>query len=177
MATKDIAAAVQRVESVLKRRPAVGIHDDAPATARWQTGMRVVASHVNGTQMLTDMPTELGGSGDQVTPGWLLRAGLASCCATRIAMGAAAAGIELARLEVLASSRSDSRGLLGMEDASGETVSAGPRDVRLLVRISAPGVPEERLRTLVEDCNRCSPVSAALRDAVPVALQIEADDA
>jgi len=33
------------------------------------------------------------------------------------------------------------------------------------------------LRTLVEDCNRCSPVSAALRDAVPVALQIEADSA
>ena len=177
MATKDIAAAVQRVESVLKRRPAAGIHDDAPATARWQTGMRVVASHVNGTQMLTDMPIELGGSGDQVTPGWLLRAGLASCCATRIAMGAAAAGIELAMLEVLASSRSDTRGLFGMADASGESVGAGPRDVRLLVRISAPGVSEERLRTLVEDCNRCSPISAALRDAVPVALQIEADSA
>src|ERR1035438_7478809 len=87
MATKDIAAAVQRVESVLKRRPAAGIHDDAPATCRWQTGMRVVASHVNGTQMLTDMPTEFGGSGDQVTPGWLFRAGLASCCASGIAMG------------------------------------------------------------------------------------------
>jgi organic hydroperoxide reductase OsmC/OhrA len=176
MATKDIAAAMQRVESVLKRRPAAGIHDDVAATARWQTGMRVVASHVNGTQMLTDMPTELGGSGDQVTPGWLFRAGLASCCATRIAMGAAAAGIELA-MEVLASSRSDSRGLFGMADASGETVGAGPRDVRLLVRISAPGFSEERLRTLVEDCNRCSPVSAALRDAVPVDLQIEAVNA
>jgi organic hydroperoxide reductase OsmC/OhrA len=178
MATKDIAAAVQRVESVLKRRPAAGIHDDAPATARWQTGMRVVASHENGTQMSTDMPTELGGSGDQVTPGWLFRAGLASCCATRIAMGAAAAGIELAILEVFASSRSDTRGLFGMaDDASGETVGAEPRDVRLLVRISAPGVAEERLRTLVEDCNRCSPVSAALRGGVPVALQIEASSA
>jgi uncharacterized OsmC-like protein len=177
MATKDIAAAVQRVESILKRRPEVGIHDDAPATARWETGMRVVASHANGTRMLTDMPTELGGSGDQVTPGWLFRAGLASCCATRIAMGAAAAGIELALLEVLASSRSDSRGLFGMADASGETVGAGPRDVRLLVRISAPGVSEERLRALVEDCNRCSPVSAALRDAVPIDLQIEANSA
>jgi hypothetical protein len=64
MATKDIAAAMQRVESVLKRRPAAGIHDDVAATARWQTGMRVVASHVNGTQMLTDMPTELGGTGN-----------------------------------------------------------------------------------------------------------------
>ena len=177
MATIDNAAAEQRVKSVLERRPAAGIHEDAPATARWQTGMRVVASHVNGTQMLTDMHTELGGSGDQVTPGWLFRAGLASCCATRIAMGAAAAGIELAMLEVLATSRSDIRGLFGMADASGESVGAAPRDVRLLVRIYAPGVSEERLRTLIEDCNRCSPVSAALRDPVPIALQIEAGSA
>jgi uncharacterized OsmC-like protein len=60
------------------------------------------------------MPSEVGGSGDQVTPGWLFRAGLASCAATRIAMAAAAEGIELATLEVRASSRSDTRGLLGM---------------------------------------------------------------
>ena len=177
MATNDIAAALQRVESVLKRRPAAGIHDDAAATARWQTGVRVVASHENGTQMLTDMPVELGGSGGHVTPGWLFRAGLASCCATRIAMGAAAAGIDLALLEVSASSRSDVRGLLGMADDSGATLCAGPHEVRLLVRISARGVSAERLRTLVEEGNRCSPVSAALRDAVPFTLQIEATSA
>src|SRR5580693_3916449 len=177
MTIEEIAASMQRVESVLKRRPAVGIHDDAPATARWQTGLRVMACHANGTQVSTDMPAELGGGGDQVTPGWLFRAGLASCCATRIAMGAAAAGIELALLEVSASSRSDTRGLFGMADVSGEPIGAGPRDVRLLVRISAPGISEERLRTLVEDSDRCSPVAAALRNAVPVVLQIETDGA
>jgi organic hydroperoxide reductase OsmC/OhrA len=173
MIIEEIAAAMQRVESVLKRRPAAGIHDDAPATARWQTGLRVMACHANGTQMLTDMPAELGGSGDQVTPGWLFRAGLASCFATRIAMGAAAAGIELTKLEVLASSRSDTRGLFGMADISGEPVGAGPRDVQLLVKIAASGVSAERLRTLVEDSNRCSPISAAVRDAVSVDLRIE----
>src|ERR1700685_3615340 len=140
MATKDIAAAVQRVESVLKRRPAAGIHDDAPATARWQTGMRVVANHANGTQMLTDMPCELGGRGDQVTPGWLFRAGLASCLATCIAMDAAAESFALAKLEVSVSSRSDLRGHFGMADAQGEPVSAAARDVHLLVRIAAPGI-------------------------------------
>jgi organic hydroperoxide reductase OsmC/OhrA len=173
MTIEEIAASMQRVESVLKRRPAVGIHDDAPATARWQTGLRVMACHANGTQMLTDMPAELGGSGDQVTPGWLFRAGLASCFATRIAMGAATAGIELTKLEVLASSRSDTRGLFGMADVSGEPVGAGPRDVQLLVKIAASGVSVERLRTLVEDSNRCSPISAAVRDAVSVDLRIE----
>ena len=175
MATQGIAAAMQRVESVLRRRPEVGLHDDTQATARWEGGTRVVSSHENGTQILTDMPNELVGSGDQVTPGWLWRAGLASCLATRVAMGAAAAEIELAMLEVLASSRSDARGIFGMMEASGETVCAGPRDVQLIVRIAARGISAERLRALVEESNRCSPVSAALRNAVPVTLRIEVD--
>jgi uncharacterized OsmC-like protein len=177
MAAQDIAAAVRRVESVLKRRPEFGIHDDAQATACWRSGLRVVSSHENGTQILTDLPAELGGSGDQVTPGWLLRAGLASCLATRIAMGAAASGIDLRTLEVAASSRSDARGLFGMREASGEPVCAGPRDVQLIVRISAPGTSVERLQTLVEECHRCSPVSAALRDPVAATLRIEVDGA
>jgi uncharacterized OsmC-like protein len=175
MATQQIAAAMQRVESVLKRRPEVGLHDDAPATARWESGTRVVSSHANGTRLLTDMPTELGGSGEQVTPGWLFRAGLASCLATRIAMGAAVAGFELAMLEVLASSCSDARGIFGMSEASGEPVCAGPRDIQVLVRIAAPGVSPERLRILIEESNRCSPVSAAAREEVPMTLCIEVD--
>jgi uncharacterized OsmC-like protein len=175
MASQQIAAAMQRVESVLKRRPEVGLHDDAPATARWESGTRVVSSHANGTRLLTDMPTELGGSGEQVTPGWLFRAGLASCLATRIAMGAAVAGFELAMLEVLASSRSDARGIFGMSEASGEPVCPGPRDIQVLVRIAAPGVSPERLRILIEESNRCSPVSAAARDEVPMTLCIEVD--
>jgi organic hydroperoxide reductase OsmC/OhrA len=89
-------------------------------------------------------------------------------------MSAAAAGIELTFLEVLASSRSDARGLFGMVEASGKPVGAGPRDVQILVRISAAGVSAERLQDFVEDSNRCSPVSAALRDEISVALRVEA---
>ncbi len=177
MTQRDIAAAVKRVESVLQRRPAAGMHDDTPATARWHTDLQVSACHSDGTQITTDMPTELGGGGGKVTPGWLFRAGLASCLATRIAMAAAAAGIELVALEVLASSRSDLRGLFGIADDTGAPVGAGPSEIQLQVRICAAGVPAERLRLLVEDSNRCSPVSAAARDAVPVALRIEVDSA
>jgi len=90
-------------------------------------------------------------------------------------MGAVAAGFELAMLEVIASSRSDARGIFGMPETSGEPVCAGPRDVQVLVRIAAPGVSPERLRMLIEESNRCSPVSAALRDAVPMTLCIEVD--
>ena len=38
------------------------------------------------------------------------------------------------------------------------------------------GVASKRLRALVEDSYRCSPVPRAVQDAVPVALLIEIDD-
>jgi uncharacterized OsmC-like protein len=174
MAAQDIAEALQRVEAVLRRRPETGIHDDAPATARWDGGARVVTRHANGTEVSSDMPSEFGGTGDRITPGWLFRAGLAACTTTRIAMAAAAEGIELQTLELQARSRSDTRGLLGMADADGEAVSAAPSDVELRVRIAARGVAPERLRALVEDSYRHSPVSCAVQ-GVPVALRIEVE--
>jgi len=175
MSAQELAAALQRAESVFRRRPAAGLHEDAPASARWDGGTRVFARHANGMQVQTDMPRELGGSGDQVTPGWLMRAGLASCTATSIIMAAAAAGIELTMLELTASSRSDTRGLLGMSEADGEPVHAGPRDVELRVRIAARGVSPERLRALVEESQRRAPVPCAIQERVPVALSIETD--
>jgi len=168
-----VAQALRRVEAVLQRRPEVGEHDDAPAVARWQSGTRVVSSHANGTQIESDMPAEFGGSGTRITPGWLLRAGFASCSATVIAMHAALEGIELDLLEAQASSRSDSRGVFGMADTDGMPVSAGPHDVRLDVRIAARGVDAQRLRTLVERSINCSPMGCAMREAVPVQLRID----
>ena len=177
MTTQHIAAALQRVEAVLQRRPETGIHDDAPATARWEGNSRVTTTHANGTTLATDMPTELGGTGDQVTPGWLFRAGVASCAATSIALAAAAEGVALALLEVRVTSRSDARGLLGMADADGAIVGAGPREMQLLVRIAADAVAPQRLRTLVERGCRCSPIPNAVTHATPLALHIEVEAA
>ena len=173
MGTQEISAAMQRVESVLRRRPGIAVHDDVQATARFVGGMRCVTSHENGTQVTTDMPSELGGSGDQVSPGWLFRAGLCACLATMIVMVAAAEGIEMSQLEVDACSRSDTRGILAMSDEAGQPVGAGPLDVRLHVRISAAGVPAERLRELVERCRRRSPVARIVEQAMPIDLQID----
>jgi organic hydroperoxide reductase OsmC/OhrA len=63
-----------------------------------------------------------------------------------------------------------------MADAEGEPVPAGPRDVQLVVRIAAIGVDPARLRTLVEDSYCSSPISSAVRGAVPVDLQIVIGD-
>jgi uncharacterized OsmC-like protein len=175
MTAETTAKAVQRIRNVLSRHPEAGIHPDEPAIARWLQGVRVVCSHANGTQIATDLPAELGGSGDQIIPGWLMRAGLASCLATRIAVGAAAEGIVLTRLEVSAASTSDARGMFGMMTDLGEPITAGPRELRLEVRLGASGVPRERLQAIIDESYRCSPVCAALVSAVPVALHTEID--
>jgi uncharacterized OsmC-like protein len=175
MATENIAAALARVQTVLQRRPQTGLHDDAPATARWMGGLRVISSHANGMQVASDMPAELGGTGDQISPGWLFRAGLAACLATCISIQAAAAGITLSALEVRATSRSDLRGLFGMCESGGKPVGAGPIAAGLAVRVAAPGVESAELHRLVERSYLQSPISAALRDAVPVSLALEVD--
>jgi uncharacterized OsmC-like protein len=172
MTAETISKAVQRVRNVLSRRPEAGIHIDEPAIARWVQGLQVICTHANGTQIATDLPAEIGGSGDQVTPAWLMRAGLASCVASGIAMRAAAEGIVLTRLEVTVTSTSDARGLFGMTTDLGEPITAGPRDLRLEVRIGASGIARERLQAIIDESHRCSPVSAAL-ERVPVVLQLE----
>ena len=173
MAMQDVAAAMERVKTVLERRPEMGLHDDAPATARWEGGTRIVASHSNGKQLATDMPSELGGTGDQVSPGWLFRAGLASCAATTIAMAAARRGIDLTTLEVKASSRSDTRGFLRMEGVNGSLVDASPGEFRVFVRIAAHNTSPEQLRALVAEGMGCAPITNAVANANPIAVDVE----
>jgi uncharacterized OsmC-like protein len=87
-------------------------------------------------------------------------------------MAAASKGIELSVLEVQVTSRSDTRGLLGMQEG-GKPVFAGPRDFQLAVRIAADGVADEQLRALVEDGVRCSPMPNALQAALPMDVRVE----
>jgi uncharacterized OsmC-like protein len=173
MPNHELAAALQRAETVFRRRPDMGMHEDAPASARWERDTRVVVNHANGTQIASDMPCELGGTGDRITPGWLFRAGVAACATTTIAMAAAARGIELSALEVQVSSRSDTRGILGMDEADGERVFAGPSDVQLRVRIASPAVSPEQLRALIEEGLRRSPIPNVLQTAMPMAVHVE----
>lgn len=177
MAAERIAAALARLEAALREHPGFGLHDESPAVTRWQGGTKFITSRPGGgPELVSDMPAQMGGNGEGVTPGWPLRAGLAACVATLIVLHAATQGIELESLEIRVGARSDLRGLLDMADEQGIAVSAGPLEVRLEVKIRAPGVSHERLRALVEQANRCSPSSSALRQAVPVNLCVDCGD-
>ncbi|HUL64862.1 MAG TPA: OsmC family protein [Burkholderiaceae bacterium] len=175
MAAQEVAMAIRRAEAVLRRRPEMGLHDDPPASARWEGGTRITASHANGTQISSDMPCELGGTGDRISPGWLFRAGLACCSATTIAMTAAAQGVELTALDVEVGSRSDTRGLLGMSDANGAPVCAVPTDYEVRVRVAARGTSREALRALVDEGLRRSPMQHAVKTAIQTTLRVDID--
>jgi uncharacterized OsmC-like protein len=176
MGLQAVADALARLERVLRRRPERGLSGDATAHARWgghDSALRVVCRHPNGCEVRTDLPAELGGSGDQVSPGWLYRAGLASCATTSIVLLAAAEGFALTRLEVDATSRSDARGLIGLEDERDGPVSPAPIDQRLVVRIAADGAIQAELEGLVQRALRRSPIPRAV-SLTGLAVQIEA---
>lgn len=174
MTARTIADSLRRVQAVLARRPETGLHDDAPATCRWQGGARAVTRHPDGHSVATDMPGEFGGAGDEVSPGWLFRAGIASCATTSIVFMAAAEGVELSMLEVKVGSRSDARGLFGMQDGDGTPVYGGPGDMTLDVRVAAAaGIEPARLHRIVEAGVARSPLTGAVTRPTPLAVRID----
>ena len=164
----EIRDSILEVRSALASRADAGPAPDRPAVAVIEDGLRCRAEGGDGWAVVTDMPGVVGGEGAAPTPGWLIRAALASCAATTIAMRAAELNIALTELEVTAESETDMRGLLDV----GEDVEPGPVGARLRIRLAADDADEERLEELVEWADSHSPVGDCVRRAVPVELEI-----
>jgi uncharacterized OsmC-like protein len=114
------------------------------------------------------MSESVGGGATAPTPAWLLRAGLASCDATLVAMEAARDDIELTDLTVTVDSESDFRGILGVDDA----IHPGPRAVRVRIQLAAANATEDQLREIVQRAESRSPVRDALERAVSMTTEI-----
>lgn len=173
MSSDTLLDAQQRLERLVRQRPAVARIRDVPATALWEGGGRTCVLHPDGNMVYTDLPRELGGNGAQVSPGWLLRAALASCAVTRIAMLAAERGMQPERLEADVTSETDLHGLLGLCRADGQRVPPGPLAIHLRLRIRVPNVEDRAVRDLVEQAMGVSPVLGAMTEAVVVRLDID----
>jgi uncharacterized OsmC-like protein len=115
------------------------------------------------------MPKGVGGGGSAPAPGWLLRASLANCDTTGIAMRAAQLGVALTRLEVTVESLSDDRGMFG----PGADVPPGSQSTRVRVAIASSEASADRLREIVRSAERHSPVGDAIRRAIPASMAIE----
>ena len=169
MSVAHIQQSIEGVVAYLGAHPEKARITDQAATAIVEDGLRCRATGPNGATLVSDMPKSIGGGGALPTPSWFLRAALANCDATVIAMRAAQLGVTLSSLEVTVDSESDNRGLVGL----GNEVFAGPLGVRTSIRIGAEGVAPERLREIVSWATAHSPVADAIRRAVPTTVEVE----
>lgn len=168
MSADDIAAAIGAAKTFLRDHPDDARYRDSVAVATVEHGLAVQVDG-DGWSIRTDMTKGVGGGASAASPGWLMRAALASCIATLIAMRAAERGIRLANLRVAVDSESDDRGILGLS----EEIPAGPLAVRVVVSVDRGDVDEVVLREVIDWGFAHCPVCDAIERPVPVEHVIE----
>ena len=164
---KSIRNAVEEASRHLAEHPEAAGATDAAATAVREEGLRFRVEGPQGT-VSSDMTKAVGGDASAPSPAWLLRAALASCDATLVAMEAARDGIDLTGLEVSVESDSDFRGVLGVDDS----VKPGPLAVRVRIQVTSSDARSDQLREIVRRAEMRSPVRDALARALPMATEI-----
>lgn len=169
---ESIRSAIEAASRHLTEHPDAAAGTDAAATAVLEEGLRFRVEGPKGA-VTTDMSTSVGGGASAPTPAWLMRAGLASCDASLVAMEAARDGVELTDLTVTVESDSDFRGVLGVDDSIG----AGPLAVRVRIELAAADTSEEQLREIVRRAELRSPVRDALAREVSMTSDVLIADA
>ena len=114
------------------------------------------------------MPEAVGGNATAGSPGWLLRAAVASCDATLLTMRAARLGLTLESVEVRVEALSDGRGMF-----LDEGVSPGSTQMRICFKIKAPRVSADEIQDLVQWVSEHAPVGTDIAKAVEVQVVIE----
>jgi uncharacterized OsmC-like protein len=163
----SIRSAMEKASGQLREHPDAAAGTDAEATAVREKGLRFRVDGPSGV-VTTDMSKSVGGSASAPTPAWLLRAALASCDATLVAMEAARDGVELTDLTVSVESDSDFRGVLGVDDS----VNPGPLAVRVRIKLAATDATDDQLRAIVRRAESHSPVRDAIVREVSTSTEI-----
>ena len=166
--TDAIRSAIEGASQYLTAHPDEARYTDSIATARHVDGLRIRATGPGGEVLETDMPAAVGGAGSAPSPGWFLRAAVASCVLSLATMRAAQLGWTNFAGEVDVDSESDDRGILGLDPS----IPGAPLSMRISLRISADGKGLDHLEELavwaVEHC----PVSDAVRRPIPVHVEV-----
>lgn len=141
-------------------------YTDVAATATLGEKLRVTIEG-GSDAVTTDMTDAVGGRAEHSSPGWLLRAAVASCVATAIGMEAARGDVALSELVVEVDSESDDRGVLHMAD----DVPTGPLSLSIRVHISGDG-DAGVLEAVARRGAANSPASDAVQRSVPVEVDV-----
>lgn len=166
--TDAIRTAMEGAGAYLREHPEEAAYTDSLATARLESGLRVRVAGPNGEELVTDMPSAVGGAGSAASPGWFLRAAVAGCALSLAVMRAAQLGMTGFRCEVEVDSESNDYGILGL-DAS---TPAGPLSMRLRFRMAADGAGLDLLEEVATWAADHCPVSDAVRRGVPLHIEV-----
>jgi uncharacterized OsmC-like protein len=164
---ESIQSAIEAASRHLTEHPEAAVDTDAAATAVHEEGLRFRVDGPKGS-LTSDMSKSVGGGATAPTPAWLLRAALASCDATLVAMEAARDGVELTDLEVTVDSESDFRGILGVDDS----LNPGPLKLRVRIQVAASDASDDQLREIVQRAESRSPVRDVVARAIPMTTEI-----
>ena len=168
MPAQDIRNSIERVEKHLQSQK--GPEPDICATAVVEDGLRCRIQSPDGKFVYTDMPESVGGTATSNSPGWLLRAAIASCDATLLAMRAARKGIDLDSIKVTVDAMSDGRGMF-----LDEGISPGSSEIRVLFDIRARNVPREEIQELVNWVTAHAPVGHDISHSVDAFYELKTE--
>jgi len=166
--TDDIRTAIEAASAYLREHPEEAHYIDSLATARVESGLRVVVTGPSGEELVTDMPAGVGGAASAPSPGWAMRAAVASCAVTLATMRAAQLGLTSFRCVVDVDSESNDFGILGL----GASTPAGPLAMRLQFRMSADGAGLDALEEIATWAADHCPVADAVRRGVPLHIEV-----
>ena len=169
MSTERIRKSIETAIEYLAQHRSEARYTDSLAIAELQEGLKCRIVDPQGRELLTDMVEGIGDENTAPSPGWLLRAALASCTATLIGMRAAQRKVELSGVKVLVDSESDDYGILGMDEA----VPAGPLSVSVRVQIASENATDAELREVVDWAVYHCPVVDAVRRDVRLTADME----
>ena len=172
MAVETIRTKLDSLKTDFTEQPEKAVEADSFAEATLTGGLATTVTGPSGQRVESDMPEGLGGGAAAPAPGWYLRAGIASCTATAIALRAAELSVELDRLSVRVDSRSDHRGFVGLD----AEVPAGPLEATMTVAI-AGSAAEAELREIAAWGIAHSPMGDALTRAIPMEVVVETGEA
>ncbi len=169
MAREEIRQSIEGAIEYLKEHPDEARYTDSLATAAIENDLRCRVEDPDGRAIVTDMPVSVGGGDAAPSPGWLLRAAMASCVSTLVAMRAAQLELDVSKIETLVDSESNDYGILGID----ESIPAGPFGVSIRVRLEGAAVGDERYQELVAWAVDHCPVTDAVLRSIPIETEVE----
>ncbi len=163
--TLQIREAFDRNRKAVELRPAIA-QSTSSVTCRMIDGLTCEATD-GRFKLVTDNPKSEGGEGRGPTPGFLIRAGLASCCAICYGIAAARLEVPIDSIDVEVESDFDARGLYGLAE-----VTHGFTEVRLTVHVCS-AAPEADILNVIDTGDDMSPMLWVVRDPVTVKREVE----